>query len=511
MAATARPRSAAQAPAAPGQPSALARNGMLAPGRGGKGSVPGASRSTDRASAMPGDRSRQAGRRSAVVAAPVDARLLPRPSTRDVSGGRVVKGPVRERHEADAMVILATIGLAAMGVLMSYSTGAAAIGLRPDALQTVLGPEIVWVTMGIAVMAFMSRVDYRLLRLVSVVAFGFVLVLLAILILTPELGPISVRSVGGAARWLVIGGGEGGGGLSVHPAELGKLALVVYLAHWMARRGSSMGSLIHGTIPFLIIAGSVIALVALEPDLGTTGVITLTAFTMFFVAGGSILHLALLLPAGIMGVWLYINTNDYQLLRWQTFFDPWGAGDPGYQTVQGLLSLGMGGMFGTGLGTALVPGGLHLPNADNDFVFAMVGQELGMVGALLVVGLFVVLAWRGITIARRAPDAFGALLAIGVSVCLVFQAFINIGVVVQLLPLTGITLPFLSAGTSSLLVSFAAVGILLSVSRETVREEEQEGRGITDDAHHGRGRGHWRPHLPGARRAPDPGAATTGS
>lgn len=510
MTATARPRSAAQARATPSQPSALVRNGMVSPGRTGKGSSP-AGRATDRATTVPGDRTRQAGRRSTVVAAPVDARSLPRPSTRDVPAGRVVKGPVRERHEADPMVILATIGLAAMGVLMSYSTGAAAIGTRPDALQTVLGPEIIWVTLGVGVMAFMSRVDYRYLRLFSVVAFGVVLLLLAFLVFKPQVGPISVRQVGDAARWLVIGGSESGGGFSFHPAELGKLGLIIYLAHWMARRGSSMGSLVHGTIPFLVIAGAVIALVALEPDLGTTGVITLTAFTMLFVAGGNIWHLALLLPAGLVAVGMYIQTNDYQMQRWQTFFDPWSqAADQGYQTVQGLLSLGMGGVLGTGLGTSQVPGGLHLPNADNDFVFAMVGQELGMAGALLVVGLFVVLAWRGISIARHAPDTFGALLAIGVSVCLVFQAFINIGVVIQLLPLTGITLPFLSSGNSSLLVSFAGVGILLSVSRETVREE-QEARGTIDDAHHGRGRGHWRPHLPGARRAPDAGAATTGS
>ncbi len=510
MSSTARPRSSAQVPPPSGQPSALARNGMLAPGRGEKGSSPASARATSTpAAAMPGDRTRQAGRRSAVVAAPVDARLLPRPSARESAAGRVVRGPIRERHEADAIVILATVGLAAMGVLMSYSTGAAAIGVRQDAIQNVLGPEIVWVTLGIAVMALVSRVDYRFLRLVSIIAFGVALVLLALLLIAPELGPISVKEVGGAARWLVIGGTDEGGGLSVHPAELGKVTLIVYLAHWMARRGSSMGSLRRGTIPFLIIAGSTIGLVAMEPDLGTTGVITLTAFTMFFVAGGSILQLALMVPVGILGVWAYINTNSYQLERFQTFFDPWHAGNAGYQTVQGLLGLGMGGLFGTGLGTSQVPGGLHLPNADNDFVFAMVGQELGMLGALVVIGLFVVIAWRGIGVARRAPDEFGSLLALGVSVCLVFQAFINIGVVLQLLPLTGITLPFVSSGTSSLLVSFAAVGILLSVSRETVREDE-EARGTIDDAHHGRGRGHWRPHLPRAGRAADPGSATAG-
>lgn len=434
-------------------------------------------------------------RRSHAVVTPVE-RMAVRPTTPDTNGGQV-KGPVRERHEADTGIILAVVVLAAMGVAMIYSAGARDIasGILPD----TLAPELIWVTLGVLVMLVVGRIDYRFLRLVSVPVFLGAIALL-IVVLGPSLGVVRPIEVGGAARWLTVMGV-----MTFHPAEIAKLALVIYLAHWLARRGTAVGGLRSGTLPFLLIAGSIIGLVALEPDLGTTGVITLTAFTMLFVAGGSIWQLLLMIPAGVVAVGFYIGASSYQHARWQTFLDPWS--DPlnnGYQTIQGLLALGLGGVTGQGIGSSRVPGGLNLPNAENDFVFAMVGQELGLWGGALVIALFAFLAWRGIRIAQRAPDTFGALLALGVSVCIVFQAFINIGVVLQLVPLTGITLPFVSAGNSSLLVSFAAIGILLSVSRETRQT------GGDDDARPGRRRWHWRPHLPRVGRPQGAGTTTTG-
>jgi len=420
-----------------------------------------------------------------------------RPAGRDTDG-RLVKGPIRERYEADTGIIIATVMLAATGVAMIYSAGAADIasGKLPD----TLAPELIWVTLGVLVMLVTSRIDYRFLRLVSIPLFLLAIALL-VLVLGPSLGILRPIEVGGAARWLMIGGY-----LTFHPAEIAKVALVIYLAHWMARRGTAIGGLRSGTIPFLLIAGSIIGLVALEPDLGTTGVITLTAFTMFFVAGGSIWQLLLMVPAGALAVGMYISASSYQHDRWLTFLDPWvDPAGKGYQTIQGLLALALGGLAGQGIGSSRGPGGLNLPNADNDFVFAMVGQELGLWGGALVIGLFAFIAWRGIRIAHRAPDTFGGLLALGVSVCLASQAFINIGVVLQLVPLTGITLPFVSSGNSSLLVSFAAVGILLSVSRETRHT------GDDDDANPGRGRRHRRPHLPRLGRAPGAAGAPTGS
>jgi cell division protein FtsW len=381
---------------------------------------------------------------------------------------------------------------------MIYSAGAASLSGSTSDITRAIAPELIWVVLGITTMLALSRMDYRWLRLISVPFFLGAVVLLVI-VLGSAIGPIFPKEVGGSARWLGMFGTHLNPLISFHPAEIAKLALVIYLAHWLTRRGTTVGGLFAGTLPFLCIAGCVIALVALEPDLGTTGVITLTAFTMFFVAGASLWQLAVLLPIGTAAVWAYINASQYQLDRWNTFLNPWTA-DPAnaYHTIQGLFALGLGGLLGQGLGHSRQPGGLPLPNADNDFVFAMVGQELGLVGAGLVIGAFMFIAWRGIRVGLRAPDTFGGLLAIGISAWLAFQAFINIGVVVQLLPLTGITLPFVSSGNSSLLVSFAAVGILLSVSRET------QSRGSTDDADPGRGRRYRRAYLPGVR-----GPATT--
>jgi cell division protein FtsW len=291
--------------------------------------------------------------------------------------------------------------------------------------------------------------------------------------------------VGGSTRWLRLDPLP-----AVHPAEFAKLALIVYLAHWFAKRGTRVSGFWSGTVPFLAIVAPIIVLVFKEPDLGTTGVITLTAFTMFFVAGANLVHLGLLTAGGAVGVAVFMQ--GYQLDRILIWLDPWSHRlGLGYHTVQGLMALGVGGLFGTGLGASRV----SVPNAFNDFIFAEIGQEFGFLGAAVVIVLFVALAYSGIRIALAAPDTFGALLAAGITGWLCIQALINIGVVVSLLPITGITLPFVSAGGSSLIISFAAVGILLSISRETV----QKGTWNTD-ADPDRGRRDGRTHLPGTRR-----------
>jgi len=215
---------------------------------------------------------------------------------------------------------------------------------------------------------------------------------------------------------------------------------------------------------------------------------------MFFVAGARLWQFAAMGAAGAL-VTLVVGLRDYQVERIRTFLDPWQ--DPlgtGFHTIQGLLALGLGGIFGSGLGESKLAGGLYLPNAWNDFIFAIIGEEFGFVGAVTVVALFLVLGYAGIRTALHAPDTFGALLAIGITAWLCLQAFINIGVVVALLPVTGITLPFISAGGSSLIISFAAAGILLSISRETVERNEET------DAPADRGRRNGRSHLPGSRR-----------
>jgi cell division protein FtsW len=239
-----------------------------------------------------------------------------------------------------------------------------------------------------------------------------------------------------------------------------------------------------------------VALVFKEPDLGTTIVIALTGFVMFFLAGASFTHVVAMAVLAFVAL-VFAGLRGYQFERIQAWVNPWAYPDSiGFHTIQGLLALGLGGIVGAGLGESRLAGGLFLPNASNDYIFAIIGEEFGLIGGAIVIGLFVILAYAGIRTALSAPDTFGALLAAGITGWLCIQAFINIGVVVTLIPVTGVTLPFISAGGSSLTISLAAVGILLSISRETVE------RGTWNDATADRGRRHGRAHLPRPRRGP---------
>lgn len=390
----------------------------------------------------------------------------------------------RERHQADYTILVTVVALVAIGILMVYSSSAMRGYLQDDDTLSIVGPQIGWAALGIAAMAVMMRIDYRYLRLVSVPAY-IVAVALLILVFVPSLNIV----VGGSARWLKIGPLP-----ALHPAEIAKLALVIYLAHWFAKRGTKISGFWTGTVPFLVIVAPVVALVFKEPDLGTTMVLGLTALTMYYLAGANMLHLGAMFVLALSAI-VVAGLRGYQIERIQAWLNPWA--DPlgkGFHTIQGLLALGLGGILGAGLGESRLAGGLFLPNASNDYIFSIIGEEFGLIGGGIVICLFVVLAYAGIRVALAAPDTFGALLAAGITAWLCIQAFINIGVVVALVPVTGITLPFISAGGSSLTISLAAVGILLSISRETVE------RGTWNDASADRGRRHGRAHLPGPRR-----------
>jgi cell division protein FtsW len=418
--------------------------------------------------------SRAGGRRSGARDLPVRPPAV-RPNALAPKGG-----PKRELHDPDWVIAVAVTALAAVGILMVYSASAIeAYANSRNTFQMVV-PQIAAGLAGLATMIVLARIDYRYLRKVSLVmAVGALVLLVSVMI--PKIGV----SANGASRWIQIGPF-----FEIHPAEIAKLALVVYLSHWLATRGTQIRSFFHGTVPFWIIVVPFVVLIAREPDLGTTSVVVLIALALFYVAGCNILHLGMALAGGIAGgAMLVMSTGTYPLTRIQAFLDPWS--DPqgaGAQTISGLEALAAGGLFGTGLGNDRIP----VPQDYNDFVFSVIAQELGFVGGMVVIALFVALAWAGIRTALRAPDTFGGLLAAGITAWISFQAIINICVVLMLVPVTGITLPFVSQGGSSLIVSFAAVGILLSISRETVE------RGWVN-ASVDRGRGYGRTYLPGSR------------
>ncbi|MCU0483494.1 MAG: putative lipid II flippase FtsW, partial [Chloroflexi bacterium] len=390
-----------------------------------------------------------------------------------------------ERHAPDWMILVLVVALSGVGILMVFSSTAVTSYAAGDGFLGVVGPQAAWAAIGFALLLLLMNLDYRWLRLASLPLLALALGLL-VLVLVPQFRV----EVGGSGQWLKLPGLP-----AVQPGELAKLAMVIYLAHWMARRGTAIRGLRGGLLPFLVIVVPVVFLIFKGPDIGTSGILALTAVVMFFIAGGNPLYLAgLAAPVVLVGLAVM---KDYQLDRLRAFVDPFA--DPtgiGFHSVQGLLALGLGGLVGAGLGETAAVGGVILPNAYNDYVFAIVGQEFGFVGAGAVIVAFLLLAWRGVRVALAAPDTFGALLAAGVTALLCFQALVNIGVVVTLLPVTGITLPFVSAGGSSLIVSLAAVGILLSVSRETLP------RGGVVDASPDRGRRNRRAHLPGPGRRP---------
>ena len=403
-------------------------------------------------------------------------------------------GAIR-RHGPDTMIVLAILALTALGLLVVYSSSAmdGYLAQGGDTFAT-LGPQLQWAAVGLVGMLVAMRVDYRWLRMVSVP----LLLVAAVLLVLIQLEAFQWK-VGGSAQWLKLPGLP-----AIQPSELAKLALVIYLAHWMARRGGAVAGFTTGFVPFVIIVAPFVLLVFLSPDIGSAGVLGVTAVVLFFLAGANPLYLLGLCAAAAAAATVLLR--DYQVARLQSFMDPFA--DPmgtGYHAVQGLLALGIGGLFGAGLGERAAAGGIVLPNAHNDYIFAVIGQEFGFLGAVAVVGLFCLLAYRGIRVALAAPDTFGGLLAAGITAWLCLQAFVNIGVVVTLLPVTGITLPFVSAGGSSLIVSLVAAGILLSVSRETA----VSGGWVHASGDRGRRNG-WA-HLPGSRRRSVPARAPGGA
>ncbi|MBV8363875.1 MAG: cell division protein FtsW, partial [Candidatus Eremiobacteraeota bacterium] len=260
-------------------------------------------------------------------------------------------------------------------------------------------------------------------------------------------------------RWL------GTGALAVQPSEFAKLALVLFLAAKLSSRGERITSLVRGVGPLCAAIAIVVMLVLKEPDMGTASLLAIVAFTMLFAAGARIDHLILILAATVPIVSLELLADPYKRARWLAFLNPWK--DPqntGFHIVQSLLALGSGGIFGVGLGASRAKF-FYLPEQYTDFIYAVLGEELGLIGAVGVILLFIIFAHRAVRIALSAPDRFGFFLTIGCTALIVFQAMLNIGVVTSSWPVTGVPLPFISFGGSSLVVCLIAVALILNVGR----------------------------------------------
>ena len=348
------------------------------------------------------------------------------------------------------LLVVTTLGLVAFGLVMVYSASSARAALAADDPAYYLKRQAAYAVIGIVALVLLSRMDYRRLRFaVPPLLLGSFALLVAVLVLA--------EPVNGARRWIELGPA------TIQPSELAKLAIALWLASYLARSPApqSLGELLR---PIGVVVGTALALIIVEPDLGTAIAIAIMVGAVLLVAGTRI---STLLGAGVAGIALVaaaIWLEPYRRERILSFLDPWQ--DPenaGFQSVQAMLALGSGGLFGTGLGES-VQKVYYLPEASTDMIYAIIGEELGLVGAVAVLAAFVIFGYAGFNIALACRDPFGKLLATGITALICGQAAVNISAVMGLAPLTGIPLPFVSYGGSSLIVGLASVGILLNIA-----------------------------------------------
>jgi cell division protein FtsW len=354
----------------------------------------------------------------------------------------------------DMWVFGVAVVLLSIGVVMVYSASAIVAADRFQDPYFFLKKQVFWALLGAACLWGALRTDYRRLERV-VLPLLVVAAALLVLVLVPPIG----QAINGTRRWIRLGP------VSFQPAELAKLALVVYLAAFLARKREALGDFRRGLLPPLAVTGLLAALVLAQPDLGSCLTLVALTLALLFLAGGRVAHLGLLLASALPLLAIAIWAAPYRLRRITAFMDPWS--DPrggGFQIIQSWLALGNGGLFGQGIGGSKQKL-FYLPESHTDFIFAILGEELGFVGAAAVVGLFVVLVWRGLRIGLRTPDPFGAYLALGITVLIATQTLVNLGVVTGLLPTKGLPLPFISFGGSALLVTMLATGVLLNISQ----------------------------------------------
>ena len=362
----------------------------------------------------------------------------------------------------DPVLLTVSFVLVGIGILMVYSAGHVLSAKQYGTSYHYLKMQGIACIIGMVGMVICTYIPFRFYEKYSTLLL-FISVVLLVLVFTP-LGS-SVRGAEGGRfnRWIAVGG------IQFQPVEFAKIALIIHMAHFLARNPEKIKSLFYGVMPNVLIIGLMFGLVAMQPDFGSAVLLAVTAGCLLFIGGIRVSHTLLLTGIGIALLVGFIISDPYRMTRvtdyWASVQSPNTAG---YQLGRSLNALAWGGFYGVGIdgSTAKID---YLPYPHTDFIFAVLGEEFGFIGTTVVVLLFMIFLWRGISIARRTDDRFGAILATGLTIVIALQAFINIGVVTGLLPTKGITLPFLSYGGSSLVISLGCVGILLNISRSSKR------------------------------------------
>ena len=357
------------------------------------------------------------------------------------------------RRWVDPLILGITVALSLGGLVMVFSASGVVAEMKYGDSTHYLQRQIVWIVLGFGVLFVGSQIDYRQWKQwVPWIVLGCVGGLLLVLAVGPQ--------IHGARRWLTFGF------FSIQPTEMAKLAVVLYLAAFLANPNRRITDWRRGFLPPVFVVSSLCFLIVVEPDLGSIVVIGLVFVCMMYMAGARLRHLACLALPMMLGFLALIVISPERLERLTSFLNPFQDREgAGYQLVQSLLALENGGVFGVGLGQGKQKL-LYLPEGHTDFVFALVGEELGLIGTLGLLGLFVILVLKGFRVAALASDVFGRFLALGITMLLAMQAMINAGVVSGMLPTKGLTLPLVSYGGSSLLTTMLAIGILLSIARQ---------------------------------------------
>lgn len=369
--------------------------------------------------------------------------------------------------KSDKLLFWATLLLVGASVVMVYSASAVQSADKNLAPYNVLLKQAVWAAIGLVLLLAVMRIDYHEFRRPAVI-WALLAVTVAALLAVFAFSPRK-----GTYRWIASGN------FSLQPSEMAKLVAVLFAAALLERRMHRVNEVGYALLPVGLVAGGLAGLIVLEPDFGTAAVLVLVITAVVFAAGLSYRYLVgtmvILVPAAMF----LVVTAEYRMRRILAFLDPWA--DPfgdGYQIVQALIAVGSGGVFGRGLMLG-VQKLFYIPEPHNDYIFAVISEELGLIGASVALACFAVIAWRGLRTSVVAPDRFGALLAVGLTLMVALQAFVNMSVVLSLLPPKGIPLPFVSSGGSSLVVNLIAMGILLNISQQAspTATAEVEGRG----------------------------------
>ncbi|MGA2666511.1 MAG: putative lipid II flippase FtsW [Patescibacteria group bacterium] len=361
------------------------------------------------------------------------------------------------RHEGgkpDYVLALTVFLLCLFGIVMIFSASAVTSQEYFNNSYYYAYHQIISLVVGLVLMIIAYLVDYRFWKKIALPLFlGSLLLLIAVFF--PGIG----KAYGGAHRWIGLGSHI------IQPSEIVKLTFLIYLAFWLEKKGEGVKNFMTGFIPFLFLVAVLGFLIIIEPDMGTLMVIVITSVVVFYIAGARYSHLGLALASAVVLVAALIKAAPYRMSRFTVFLNP-GSQTQGaaYHINQALLGIGSGGLWGLGFGQSKQKY-FYLPQAHTDSIFAIIGEELGFVRTILVIGAYVFFALRGFRIAKNAPDNFAKFLAVGITTWIVIQAFINIGSMLSVMPMTGIPLPFISFGGSSLMFSLFGIGILLNISK----------------------------------------------